>query len=204
MEPTPTEFEIKAAIENIESIADILKTLSFRSQETNEDVYFDTKDRQLFRHGCFLRLRNSKVFEIKYNPDASDLRHIVCNERKFDWPLDAPSNKTLGRFLAEDMGLKSLNEKEALDSFGLSEFVRVKKSRAVYTGDEIEVSIDNVEGLGAFVEVEAKGTQGAQKATLFCKKHGLRNLPIGYVELWLRKYDHAEYLQGKYVLDGDR
>lgn len=199
-----SEFEIKVALGTLESANDLLQSLRCSGTQSDEDVYFDTISRQLFQKGCFLRLRNSKVFEIKYNADATNLSHLICEEHKFSWPLSTSSKKSIGRFLNTLLNSgESVLEKDLFAIFQLSEFIRIAKHRTIYHGDGIEVSLDRVNGLGLFLEVEARGRNGIEKATAFCSSRGLKNLPLGYVELWLRKYDFSAYRTGKYLLEGD-
>lgn len=66
--------------------------------------------------------------------------------------------------------------------------VVVDKTRTIYQYEDFEVSLDQVEGLGDFVEVEYKGKAGAEEAgkitdsmVAFLKQHGVGKIQRNYV-----------------------
>jgi len=205
MEALSTEFEIKAALQSVDVANDLLRVLKFSHDSSSTDIYYDTVCRDLFIRGVFLRLRDSSVFEIKYNPDTADVSHVSCEERKYAWPIGYEQQLAIANFLRGHITLRQTTpELDPFQMFGLQEFVKIEKHRAVYLGDDIEVSIDRIDNLGSFLEVEAKSPNGRNRVLEFCTSHGLANLPLGYVELWLRKNEYPTYLKGRYVLEEDK
>jgi hypothetical protein len=126
-------------------------------------------------------------------------------ERRYDWPLAEDAFQVVAKFLSEHLHANNSRAQNDLCShFGLEEFVHIEKQRSTYVGDGIEVCLDEVSGLGSFIEVEAVGSTGVAAATRFCSQKALTNLPLGYVELWLRKHDFQTYRCGRYLLAQDR
>jgi adenylate cyclase class IV len=200
-----SEFEIKVELHAPDDAAELLRSLRLVKSEFVTDVYFDTVKRELFKRGVFLRLRNCSTLEVKFNPDIGDASHLSCQEHRYTLPLSACDKQGITEFLEAHIDCRhGPFESDPFALFQLEEFVRIVKERTVYCGGETEVSLDRIPGLGDFLEVEARGPTGRQSAVEFCAKNGLRNLPLGYVELWLRKHDFSTYRTGRYVLPEDR
>jgi predicted adenylyl cyclase CyaB len=205
MRCSSVEFEIKAPLPSPGDADDLIRPLCFLKKIASTDVYFDTTQRQLFAHGVFLRVRDGQVFEIKYNPNLADLSHVSCNEHKFSWPIANEEQDSIVAFLKQFISpVNAERTADVLHDYGLKHFVEIAKERVIYIAPELEVSVDRIEGLGAFLEVEAKSESGKALVEDFCAKHHLENMPLGYVELWLRKNAFETYLKGRYILDIDK
>jgi adenylate cyclase class 2 len=76
---------------------------------------------------------------------------------------------------------------ELLRKLGFREVARVRKKRIVFLISGAEVSLDHVEGLGVFVELEDKGA-GAMGLREIAESLGLRGPPVEetYLEMILR------------------
>lgn len=202
---SPIEFEVKVALRDPNDSSTLLDALHMRNSTVGTDVYFDTNAHDLFLRGIFLRLRDQQLLEIKYNPNLKDFAHLSCEEHAFSWPLSPTGSKSIVEFLSACLPpIKSVHTKDPLTAFALNQFVSITKHRTVYTGEGLEISLDSIENLGTFLEIEAKGEDGIQRVQQFCEQRGLVNLPIGYVELWLRKHDFSLYRKGRYVLAEDK
>ena len=205
MNDIPIEFEVKVALPTLSDSSSLLAGLHLKNTTVGTDIYFDTSAHDLFLRGIFLRLRDQHLLEIKYNPDLKDVAHLSCQEHAFPWPLTIIANETIFEFLSACLGpIQSAHQKDPFVAFGLNQFVSITKHRTIYTGEGLEISLDVIENLGTFLEIEAKGADGIRRVQHFCKERGLVNLPIGYVELWLRKHAFPLYLNGRYVLPEDR
>ncbi|MGC9108066.1 MAG: class IV adenylate cyclase, partial [Infirmifilum sp.] len=74
-----------------------------------------------------------------------------------------------------------------LKKLGFHEVARIKKDREFYLFNGVEVSLDKVEDLGSFVELEDKGA-GEEGIKKVAETLGLKELvPETYLELYLKK-----------------
>ncbi|NWJ53058.1 MAG: CYTH domain-containing protein [Bacteroidetes bacterium] len=178
-------------------------------EKFQEDVYFDTEQKDLFKHGVFIRIRNGKLAEIKYNPNKSDSSHLDCEETRFELPFTLSGISALRVFL-EQLGISDkgiINQDDSLSvlkSFGLYTFVTISKKRTVYTKPGVEFCIDFVEDLGRFIEIESVNQELSNSYQKWANNEGIKPIPVGYVELYLRQHDFPTYLTGRYILDEDR
>jgi adenylate cyclase class IV len=68
------------------------------------------------------------------------------------------------------------------------------------------LSIDHVEGLGDFLEIETQCEEDADttlaqaRLDAFVSDLEVRHIKVGYVELWLYQYHRAAYEVGRYRL----
>jgi predicted adenylyl cyclase CyaB len=93
---------------------------------------------------------------------------------------------------------------EAVKKNGLIELVRIENKREAYGSEHIALSIDHVEGLGYFLEVETQceedtDTSLAQaRLQAFVSDLQVQHIKVGYVELWLAQHNPEAYLAGRY------
>lgn len=194
------EFEIKAQLSDISIISPLLEQLSLAGEKEVEDIYYDTVDRTLFKNGIFVRIRDGSKFDIKYNPNLLDQRHVECQEYSYSFPLSQEHAQEIIAFLQPQV---SIPLSYSAGVVGLVEFVPIIKHRKTYEGLGIEVAIDTVENLGTFLEIESKGETDRSIFNLQ-KSLGLTHIPIGYVELYLRHHDFPLYQKGRYLLEEDK
>ncbi|QOJ78577.1 class IV adenylate cyclase [Infirmifilum lucidum] len=75
---------------------------------------------------------------------------------------------------------------KVLNSIGFTEVARIVKHREFYELDNVEISLDRVEGLGDFVELEDRGA-GAEGLRRVAEKLGLSEVVHEtYLELYLK------------------
>ena len=204
------EYEIKSEITDLYA-GKIVEGLEGKSKK-QIDKYFDFKNNQLFIKGVFIRDRNGVDFEIKYNPNYLDSTHTVCNEYKYSKNLDEKEINEIISFLSQfspDLGNIHLSSCSIYDLFkevGLINYVTISKDRISYETNSkgVEISLDKVDNLGEFIELESISNLGKDEIIAIQDKFNLLNLPIGYVELYLRKHNKELYLKGRYLLDNDR
>ena len=95
---------------------------------------------------------------------------------------------------------------DAIKENKLTELARINNIRKTYTSESVNVSIDHVEGLGNFLEVEIlckedTDTSEAQtRLQAFISDLHVRHIKVGYVELWLYKHNLEAYEAGRYHL----
>ncbi len=173
------------------------------------DIYYDTKDYTLLRKGNFLRLRNSKSIDFKLS--ANDLTHLYCNETNYS--VDNFDSKTINKVL-NNIGV-DINVASSEELFNtLTVLAPIKKHRTSYNLEEnVVMVIDEVEDLGIFLEIEYdidKDSITKEESDKY--KEYLINIlrennyitdddeqvNIGYVELYLKKYNVEAYNLGLY------
>lgn len=181
----------------------------FGSFKEVEDIYYDTHDYQLLRNGNFLRIRNNKQLDFKLN--ANDLSHLYCKETNFS--LNDESILGINEVLKSVGVMTTLNSIEDL-SKNLEVLAPIKKKRYSYKlEDKVVIVIDEVENLGTFLEIEYdidKDSITQEEAKYYkdylmniLNKNKLgdcleREVHIGYVELYLKKYNKEAYSLGIY------
>lgn len=183
-------------------------TMQLARRLSNADTYYDTKEFDLLRQAVFVRVRNHRHLEFKFNERAAPA-HIQSTERVFSLMPEprqaAEMNALFSRFLPRWRSANTVEE--VLHQNGLIELARIENQRVQYTYDDLLVCVDQVEGLGEFVEIEAQCEEGSdtnQVEALEAQVHGFaagfaaRQVRVGYVELWLQKYLPQAYQMGKY------
>lgn len=132
------EIKVKLTKEEYEKMNKMLKSVGkFLLQSNQQDIYyrsdyFDSNSNQLLR----LRLSgNKKVLTYKtYN------NNMYCEEYEVEIN-------------------NSNNLMKIFDSIGLKKITEVKKERYIYSyQDKYEISLDKVDNLGYYIEIEIKGT----------------------------------------------
>lgn len=203
------EFEIKSKLsEGIKK--KLLLEFPKIKHSIQVDTYYDIQDKTLFKHGVFIRVRDEHTLDIKYNPDVLDLSHTVCDEYSYKFESISSLNlKEIHDFVSDVVKIKANNlEYETLDdlfiALGLNEFVTIVKKRCYLSlGEEVECVIDEIQDIGTFIEIEVNDEKNLHKIDRAVQKYHLKNIPIGYVELWLRANDFETYKRGRYLLEED-
>lgn len=174
-----------------------------------EDIYYDTTDYTLLKNGNFLRLRNKKSIDFKLS--ANDLTHLYCSETNYSVSnFDSENINKVLKNIGVELGVKSSDE--LFNS--LDVLAKVKKHRTSYNIEEnVVMVIDEVEDLGIFLEIEydiEKDSITKEESDKY-KEYLIRILKdnnyitdtdeqinIGYVELYLKKYNLDAYNLGLY------
>ena len=201
-----TEFEIKALAPSKSELDLLLKDFEPSQRGTQVDVYYDVDTRALFMRGVFVRIRDELYLDVKYNSDDDDNRHLICEETRYQLPTRPTEIRELASFLAQ-FGLSSSGHPTTLDELfkqtGLARWVTLAKHRTTFTQPGVELCVDEVEDLGRFVEIEVSESELAERYVGWAAEKGLRHLPVGYVELYLRQHDYDTYARGRYTLPED-
>jgi adenylate cyclase, class 2 len=197
------KFEIAPASRS--RLEKYLATIGLAHPVQNTDTYYDTPAFDLLRQAVFVRVRNQAHLEFKFNKQTA-LAHIHCTERVFSLapePRQAEEMNTLfSGFLPDWRRAGTVNK--ALQQNGLIELARIENHRSEYTCENLIVCVDQVEGLGNFLEIETQCEeeseidQALSRVQTFAAGVVARQVHIGYVELWLQKYHWYAYHQGKY------
>lgn len=139
------------------------------SHESTEDVYFAHPSRDFGRTDEALRLRKRDgISELTYK---------------------GPRTRVEGAKAREEITLSTGNPLEAqriVERLGFTEFIVIRKNRTSYTLDELKVEVDEVEGLGEFVELEIL-TEAPEK--------GAELVDMARREIGLDRPEHKTYLE---------
>lgn len=198
------ELELKYKLNKVPVIQE-----EITSEKNVEDIYYDTKDYTMLRNGNFLRLRNKKSLDFKLN--TNDLTHLYCKETNFS--IDHfDRNGVLEVLKAIDVNAAFETGEELLEK--LQVLAPIKKYRQSYKLEEnVIMVIDEVQDLGTFLEIEYDIDQESitqEEANHYkdylvniLKKRNLitnedEEIHIGYVELYLKKYNIDAFNLGIY------
>ena len=206
------ELELKYKISTLPSS---FKKLKIVKEKDQKDIYYDTPNYDLIRTGNFLRIRNNNRLEFKLF--AGDTSHLFCRETDFDLDKINDNSSQINEILCS----LSLNSEKFLTDFkqiielnDLTVLAPIIKHRVTYQFDDIStISIDEVEGLGLFMEAEIMVDEekiSIAKANKI-KKQFIDKLTdskilggseeivkIGYVELYLLNNNKKAYDLGMF------
>ncbi|MEO2117428.1 MAG: class IV adenylate cyclase [Methanocaldococcus sp.] len=132
------EVEIKVKIDDKDKVVEQLKKLGFKfiKKKFQEDIYFNGIDRDFRETDEALRIR-----------DEDGTFFVTYKGKKID-----KISKT-----REEIEVK-IEDKEKMrqifKKLGFKEVPPIRKIREIYKKGDIEASIDDVEGLGLFLELE--------------------------------------------------
>ena len=203
------EVELKFALPQgtREKLQEKLQSMEFVGAVHNSDVYYDTAEFDFLRQAAFVRVRNGSLLQIKFNESAEKV-HGQVTERTFPLPprsdQAAEMNSLFRKFLPGWHDASSFEE--AVLNNRLIELVHLENEREVYSSNSIYASVDHLESLGDFLEIEADYEEGSDTSSAvdtllsFIAGLNLQRIKTGYVELWLRIHNPQAYMLGKYLL----
>jgi adenylate cyclase class 2 len=176
------EIELKARLDNPKQVEAKLKKIArFVRQKRQKDVYYVPKSKDFFA------IKKTKEYlRVRYDEGKDQLAYHVCSylseekqsTKEFEVYVDNPR-------LTETI----------LKGIGFRRRVVVYKTRRYYSMSGFEVVLDNVKGLGSFIEVEAKKDFGGIDKTMERCREVLKRLGLekvkkinkGYPDLILGK-----------------
>ena len=132
------EVEIKVRIKNKEEISEKLKKLGFKfiKKKFQEDIYFNGIDRDFRKTDEALRIRDDNgTYYVTYKGPKID--RISKTREEIEVRID---DKEKMRMIFKRLGFREVRP--------------IRKVREIYKKDDITASIDDVEGLGLFLELE--------------------------------------------------
>ncbi|MCJ7443830.1 MAG: class IV adenylate cyclase [Methanotrichaceae archaeon] len=163
------EIEVKAKAGS-DMLAKIKATGAvFLATETHRDVYFSSPLRDFKKTDEALRIRIKEAGAwLTYKGPKLDLK--------------TKSRKEIAVKIEDPVAMEQL-----LISLGFLPYAEVKKKRTKYALDELVFSLDEVEGLGAFLEVETSGENDwmlrREKVLRILDHFGLESIRKSYLEL---------------------
>ena len=132
------EVEIKVRIKNKDEIAERLKKLGFKfiKRKFQEDIYFNGIDRDFRKTDEALRIRDEDgTYYVTYKGPKID--KVSKTREEIEVKID---DKEKMRLIFKKLGFKEVRP--------------IRKVREIYKKEDITASIDDVEGLGLFLELE--------------------------------------------------
>lgn len=159
------EIEVKAKLKNREAVLEKLTALGckFSDIKTQDDMVWVTKTGSLedfLSNGVFLRIR--------IQGGAKDAGEKIIMTAKS--PKAKQGDASLVKREHEVVVSSADEARNILSMLGLQEAVRVIKKRRTANYDGYEICVDDVEGLGSFIELEkittetSEETEGTQEA----------------------------------------
>ena len=212
------EVEMKFEILAPDQIETFLKTLTFVGEKRVADTYLDTPKGDLFKRGIFIRIRDGKKLDFKFNADDiaqstnEHTQHLHCDEISLSLPLTTEELPQLNETL-QTLGMKPVEVptvEDLLARNNLTKSMTIDKRRRSYVGNEFNIDVDSVQGLGEYLEIEKMTDEHDDSARIqaamqrFLAGLDLHYVDTGYNELYWRKHNFELYLQGKYLLPEDR
>lgn len=210
------EIELRYELVDTVDLAHFIQTLTLVHTKQVVDIYLDTMQADLIAQGIYIRIRDNKKIDIKFNRACLTDKNLelqpYCEEYSFALPM-AQNQLTKFNDIITDLGLIPL----AIPDFTLFKTVNcliehrtVDKVRTTYTTNDLTIMIDQVKELGMFLEIEvmAADTNSLDTITshmraLLAPLH-LKPLTTGYDSLILRKQNFSQYLRGRFVLAEDK
>ncbi|ACV24264.1 class IV adenylate cyclase [Methanocaldococcus fervens] len=132
------EVEVKVKIDDKDKIAEQLKNLGFKfvKKKFQEDIYFNGIDRDFRETDEALRIRDE--------------------DGKFFVTYKGPKIDKISKTREEiEVGIEDKEKmRQIFIKLGFKEVPPIRKVREIYKKDDIGASIDEVEGLGLFLELE--------------------------------------------------
>lgn len=177
-----------------------LETMHLREEKVSQDVYYDTPQFDLLRHRqvVFVRLREGRLLQFKFDEDSG--QRLACIEREFLVQTDGFLEKAQTLFQTFlPTWRQAASWEEAVTNNGLVALARIDKKRRVYVDGPLIISIDHVEGLGSFVEIERNCEEGTDTQAAethvhtFLREIGGIPLKAGYFEMWVYRHNQSAY-----------
>lgn len=193
MSLTSFEVEIKIAIRDPEELERKLIDIGAvrTNQERQTDIYFNHPCRSFELTDEALRLREREMIQVSMQSTA--IPTAIC-ELTYKGPKLDGMTKTRLELSAEIQDTKSLHS--ILTQLGYQEVATITKERIFFGIEDIIVSIDHVQHVGTFLEVEKVVSSAdlipetREGVLSFLERLGLKredSIRESYLELFLRK-----------------
>jgi adenylate cyclase class 2 len=153
------EVEVKVRADH-DDVRDLLAELGARAvnEVTQEDTYYDAPHREFAETDEALRVRReTPEIETPENEGGSEADAEPFAELTYKGPLVEAESKS--RREVETAVEDGASADAILDALGFDPAATVRKDRERFALDDFTVTLDSVDGLGEFVEVETETTE---------------------------------------------
>jgi len=162
------EVEIQVVIKNPKKVEERLNEVGkFIKERKEKDKYYVTPDRNFFD-----KETPNEYLRIRYEDGANHLNYSYIDFDKKGWIKASNEYETL-------IDKPEIVE-EIFERIGLIQKVIVTKIRKYFKCDDFEVTLDRIENLGDFMEVEAKKDFGGVVKTRKACLDFLESLNVEY------------------------
>jgi len=190
------EVEIHMALASEQQAKELLKNAAKVGEQAQVDEYYDFAGLKLYRKKAFLRVRDHRKLNLKYFPQDTHTSVEVA----FDFGSAALQElHTIASFLAlrpfEKTRTDEQTVKEWLAENSLKPLIVIDKHRATYKDSTYTYMLDDVKGLGKYLEIERE-TESAEEARqieeelkAYARAAGVQKFEHkGYVQWYVEKY----------------
>lgn len=210
------EIELRYEVLDQHQLLKFLAHLQPLQSKRDVDVYLDNSNAELYQKGIFIRIRNDKKLDIKFNraclEDPDLAIQDYCEEHSFALPLQkcdlARLNELLISIRLNPAKIADLEDLKVSNNFGAH--YTVDKTRTSYQHGSFTLCVDEVADLGTFLEIELMANSIEDLAAVkqqmqhMLKELNLAPLKTGYGTLLLRKNHFDHYLMGRFILEEDK
>ena len=210
------EIELRYEVLDPSQLSCFLTSFEKLHQKHDVDIYLDNPEVLMFQKGIFIRIRNGKKLDFKFNRECIANPGLAiqdyCEEHSFNLPLQeidlARLNELLVNLQLNAISIPDLEHFKSVNN--LSTSYVVDKLRASYKHNSFVIGIDEVAGLGTFLEIELMADSVAHLDSIkkemehLLKGLSLKPLKTGYGTLLLRKNNFERYLLGRFILEEDK
>jgi len=210
------EIELRYQVMNPSELSDFFKPMEYLDSKHVVDTYLDTPDLKLYQRGIYVRIRNNKKLDIKFNRanlDNPNLpRQDYCEEHSFALPLQNEDLTRLNTVLTsidlKTTSIADLSQIQTINNFS-SQYV-VDKKRTSYKHAVFTFCVDVLENFGTYLEIELMAQNADHIESVKKEMHllllplSLQPLRLGYTEMVLRKNRFDDYCRGRYALEENK
>ena len=198
------EIELRYQVLQPKQLLSFLASFEKLHQKHDVDIYLDTPEALLYQRGIFIRLRNNKKLDFKFNRACLDNPELAmqdyCEEYSFELPLRESDLLKINELLT-DLKLKTISSADvdilkSVNNFGIHYII--DKVRTTYKHDLFTFGLDEVADLGTFLEIELMAnsienlTEIRQHMQKLLKGLALEPLRTGYGTISTKEWHYLE------------
>jgi len=171
------EVEIKVKVENLQEAKDKVSKVGKLIKSIDQiDEYYVPPHRNFIEKQPY----PTEWLRIRTNPDKVVLEYSRSVNQKADGEHDYAEEYETAVEAPDEL-------RKILEFLDFKKVVTVEKHREYWMCDKIEIALDEVKGLGAYVEAEAKGDfednkEAKRECIKFLETLGIKNVDTDYIK----------------------